>query len=236
MNKIGKITGWIALMGGLLLGVSMIAFPASVTQLAGLAVAQTAGKWNVLKDMAAGDAQTSGAGLMTPCLWNGTSCDRQRGSIANGAFVDVKAFAGNVTPADAAANPSTSIYVYGLNGLFNGSTWDRWRGTITGGALVTQAPSGTAFFSVKRDNIAGSSVNLAFGFTSKKISVRTDPSNTDELCIDWIGGTAVCPAANTAGDGRLSPGTTLILDDYAITSVSFIAASGTQVVFVNAWN
>lgn len=95
--------------------------------------------------------------------------------------------------------------------------------------------AGTQFFSVVRDNIAAASVNLAFGFTSKKVAVLASISNTDEVCLDWLGGTAVCPAANTAGDARLIPGQSIILDSYAVTSLSFIANSGTQRVTVTAW-
>jgi hypothetical protein len=123
--------------------------------------------------------------------------------------------------------------------FWNGSSADRCRGSITNGLLVdvTRVPtSGTAFFSVKRENIAAASVNLAFGFTSKKISIRAPLTNTDEVCIDYIGGTAVCPAANTAGDSRIAPGGSILLDDYAQTSVSVISASGTQTVYIDAWN
>ena len=185
-----KVLSFGVLIAGLLLGAALVAFPASITQLAGLAVAQSSTQWNRLKDMAIGDAQSNGVGLFSPCLWNGVTCDRQRGTIAGGALV----------------------------------------------AVTSLPTSGTAFFSVKRENIAAASVNLAFGFTSKKVAVRADVTNTDELCIDWLGGTAVCPAANTAGDGRLSPGTTILMDEYAVSSLSVIAASGTQIVFVDAWN
>lgn len=187
MNTVKKALGWLCIALVMGLGITMLAYPAAVTQIAGLAVAASSTQWNQLKDMAQGDAQSNGSGLVTPCLWNGASCDRQRGTIA-------------------------------------------------GGALVSQATVGTTSFSVKRDNIAGSSVNLAFGFTSQKISVRADPTNTDEICLDWLGGTAVCPAANTAGDGRLKPGTTFLMDGYAVTSLSVIAASGTQIVYIDAWN
>ena len=170
----------------LVLGTAIIAVPA-IQQIAGIAVAETSTKFNPIKDLAAGDGLVRGVGMFSPCLWNGSSCDRQRGSI-------------------------------------------------TGGALVSQAASGTAFFSVNRVNITTSSVNLAFGFTSKKIAVRASVSNTADLCIDWIGGTAVCPAANTAGDGRLHPGDVYILDDYAQTSLAVIAESGTQTVDIDAWN
>ena len=95
--------------------------------------------------------------------------------------------------------------------------------------------SGSSFFSVLRDNIAASSVNLAFGFTSKKVLVTAASTNTDDVCLDWLGSTAVCPAANTAGDARLSPGQSVLLDYHAVTSLSVIAATGTQRVNISAW-
>lgn len=171
----------------MVLGTALVAFPAAIQSIAGLAVAQTATKWNNVKDLAFGDALTNGVMMVSPCLWNGSSCDRQRGSI-------------------------------------------------TGGALVSQAASGATAFSVKRDNITTASVNLAYGFTSKKIAISASVNNTDEVCVSWTGGTAVCPAANTSGNDRLTPGQTMILDDFAQTSISVIANSGTQVVSIDAWN
>lgn len=104
-----------------------------------------------------------------------------------------------------------------------------------GASFVIPQTSGTSFFAVKRDNIAGSSVNLAYGFTSRKVALEFPLTNTDEVCVDWLGGTAVCPTSNTAGDDRYAPGSSIILDDYAGTSISVISASGTQTVYVRAW-
>ena len=119
--------------------------------------------------------------------------------------------------------------------VFDGTNWDRVRGT--GGAInVSTDTAGTAFYAIKRDNIAAVSVNLAFGFTSKKVVIECPGSNTDEVVIDWIGGAAVVPAANTAGDDRVAPGRTIIFDNYAVTSISVIAVSGTQSVYVRAFN
>ena len=178
---------WLPIISfAILLGTALVAFPGAVQTISGLAVAQTSTKWNNVKDVASGDGLTNGVMSINPCLWNGSSCDRQRGSI-------------------------------------------------TGGALVSQATSGTAFFSVTRADITTASVNLAFGFTSKKVLVQASLNNTDDVCVDWLGGTAVCPAANTAGDARLIPGETIILDDYAQTSIGVIAASGTQQVKVTGW-
>ncbi|MBT9168129.1 MAG: hypothetical protein DDT19_01474 [Syntrophomonadaceae bacterium] len=95
--------------------------------------------------------------------------------------------------------------------------------------------SGSSFYSVKRTDIGTTSVNLAFGFTSKKVVIETGIGNTDAVCVDWIGGTAVCPAVNTIGDDRIAPGRTITLDEYSVSSISFIAASGIQTVYVRAW-
>lgn len=91
------------------------------------------------------------------------------------------------------------------------------------------------FYAIKRDNITTSSVNLSFGFKARKIVVETKADNSAELCVDWIGGTAACPSANTAGDDRIAPGGTVILDDFYADSISVIAASGTLTVYVRAF-
>lgn len=95
------------------------------------------------------------------------------------------------------------------------------------------------FFSIERDNITTASVTIDFsftsGFASRKILVETPSSNSDDVCLDWSEGTAVCPAANTAGNQRIKPGTSLFIDNIAETGVSVIAASGTQVFQVTAW-
>lgn len=122
--------------------------------------------------------------------------------------------------------------------IFNGTTFDRVRGT--GGAINVNMSGGgnvgTGFFAVDRADITTASVNIAFGLTSAKIMLRAPITNTDDICVDYLGATAVCPAANTAGNDRLKPGTSMLIDGYAATSFSVIAASGTQEIQVNAWN
>lgn len=97
--------GWFCIATVLGLGVAFFAYPAAITQLAGLAVAQTATQWNSVKDMATGDTQTSGVMLTSPCLWNGTSCDRQRGTITGGATVSL----GSTTAAPPAFTPAQGV-------------------------------------------------------------------------------------------------------------------------------
>lgn len=108
-------------------------------------------------------------------------------------------------------------------------------GYIHNGTDLDRATVGSEFYAIKRANIAAASVNIAFGFPSKKVAIETPSGNTDEVCIDWDGGTAVCPAANTAGDDRMAASRAIILDGFVGTSISVIAASGTQTVYIRAW-
>jgi hypothetical protein len=141
----------------------------------------------------------------------------------------------NVKDAGRWTDPQTNGFLSEVNWLYTGTNFVRQQGTSTGKAFIVPDYAGTGWASVKRTDIAAASVNLSFGFTSKKVALEFPLTNTDEVCVDWTGGTAVCPAANTAGDDRFAPGDSILLDEYAVTSVSVIAASGTQTVYIRAW-
>lgn len=141
----------------------------------------------------------------------------------------------NVKDAGRWTDPQSNGFLSTVNWLYTGTNFVRQQGTSTGRALIVPDYAGTGFATVKRTDIAAASVNISFGFTSKKVALEFPLTNTDEICVDWTGGTAVCPAANTAGDDRFAPGDTIFVDEYAVTSLSFIAASGTQTVYVRAW-
>jgi hypothetical protein len=112
--------------GAIMLGGVLIGYPA-ISQLVGLAVAQSSTLWNNVIDAAKGDSQSSGILGMSPYLWNGLSFDRVRGDITNGMDVDVTRISGSVTPADGFANPTTANTMWNLLAGFNGATWDRLR-------------------------------------------------------------------------------------------------------------
>lgn len=141
----------------------------------------------------------------------------------------------NVKDAGRWTDPQSNGFLSQVPWLYTGTNFVRQQGTSTGRAFIVPDYAGTGFATVKRDNIAAASVNLSFGFTSKKVALEFPLTNTDEVCVDWTGGTAVCPAANTAGDDRFAPGDSILLDEYAVTSLSVIAASGTQTVYIRAW-
>ncbi len=133
---------------------------------------------------------------------------------------------------------SSGVGAFQLYG-YNGSTFDRMRGDTTNGLYVnvtkTAANGGTAFYAIKKADLAAVSTNFPFGFTSKIVIVEAPATNTADVVIDWLGETAVAPAANTAGDDLLPPGRTITLDNYEGTSISAIAVSGTQTLYVRAF-
>jgi len=112
---------------------------------------------------------------------------------------------------------------------------------IAGGATyglkvdVTRSDSAPSisFYAIKYA-LGTSSQNFAFGFLSGFVEVQADGANDDDIAIDWLGGTAVVPSANTAGDDLLKPGEARFFPKWAVTSVSCIAVSGTQTVSVRA--
>lgn len=122
----GMIAGIVLMFGGV-----KVVYPA-VSQLVGLAVAESATLWNNVRDASAGDNITNGILDQALMLFDGTNFDRARGDITNGLDVDVTRLpGGGQTPADAFANPTTFLGTWSLSGVFNGTTWDRWRGQVS---------------------------------------------------------------------------------------------------------
>lgn len=127
----------------LLITVSALYLPAAVMQIAGLAVAQSGTLWRNWADLATGDTKTGGVGLVSPCLWNGSSCDRQRGTITEGALTNISGRAADnstnsiaklpVLPCIAATAAAPSVWTAGnqvpcsVNSA-NGATWQQQLG------------------------------------------------------------------------------------------------------------
>ena len=158
----------------------------------------------------------------TPGTTNGVYVN----TVAAGGSVDIGALA-----AAAVTDPTASASVIAaLKGLLK-----QLQGTAAIVTKVNIEPSTLAStYFIKRTNITTASVNLAFGFTSKTIMIETGQSNDAEIAIDYLGGTAVAPAANTAGNDLVDAGRIITLD-VATTSISVIAVSGTQTIYVRAW-
>ena len=135
VKYIGGAIGGIVAGFAIMFGGTQIVYPA-ISQLVGLAVAQSSTLWNNVKDAAAGDALSSGVLAEQIYAFNGLTFDRMRGDTTNGLDVDVTRISGNVTPADAYANPTTANQMWSLLGIFNGTTWDRIR-SATADALAS---------------------------------------------------------------------------------------------------
>lgn len=109
----------------------------AVSELTGLAVAQTATLWNNVKDAAVGDNLTTGILASALMMYDGTNFDRARGTTANGLLVDVSRIQGSITPADGTANPTNLLGVGSFPSLYNGTTWDRARSASAANNIAT---------------------------------------------------------------------------------------------------
>lgn len=170
---------------GLVLVVSsaMLAFPA-ISEIAGLAVAQSNTNWNSVIDASKGDGQTQGILGTATYLYDGATFNRIRGDIANGMDVDVTRISGTITPADAFANPTTANTMWSLGGVFNGTTWDRVRSATGDGVAATglQAASNVIFNGSTWDRLrTASGDNLAATGISAAGNVSFDGANWDRV-------------------------------------------------------
>jgi hypothetical protein len=123
---------------------------ATITELTGIAIAQSPTKWNNLKDAYVGDALVNGLMATGLYAYNGTAWDRVRGTIANGLSVSFPSTAimvvnGSSTPSDSFANPTNAVTTWSLSGLWNGTTWQRMLSDVSGRLKIigTDTPSDT---------------------------------------------------------------------------------------------
>lgn len=172
------------LAGALLLGPSLFVYSAAVTQFAGLAVAQTTTLWNAVKDIAVGDGQTKGVGLFSPCLWNGTSCDRARGSILFGQEVSVTRF------------PTT----VGVAPIQVGTLFNSANSSAANTALVVTitgvANQRTHLYSLSAGCTGGASTTYTITDGATVIDSGTVPANNMLTSQAWSPGLTITTGAN----------------------------------------
>jgi DNA-binding beta-propeller fold protein YncE len=162
-----------------------------INQVFGLAVEKSGNSWEFLKDAAAGDNLSSGAGACQMYLYD----------------------------------PNTM--------LFNRSRGESTNGTQV--SVTVQPPSGgSSQYCIKRTNIDPNSTLIPFGFESMNVTVTAVATNTADVVIDWIGGSAVSPVADTAGDDLLPPGRVIHFDLYKVTGLGVKSVSGTQTISIRA--
>ncbi|HDK42890.1 MAG TPA: hypothetical protein ENG87_05905 [Candidatus Pacearchaeota archaeon] len=182
--------------------VSAILAFAAITQISGLAVAQSNFKWNNVKDAAQGDNLTNGILANSLYLYDGTNFDRIRGDTTNGIDVDVTRVSGNVTvisndtPTDSYTTPTDALSTYSLTGIYNGTTWDMLRSASKSTGSIVNAV-----------DFIQNNVLLASG-------ARTTSSNTGPLTGYGNYRSAIIQVNVTAASG-----TTPTLDVYIDTSI-----------------
>ena len=114
-NTIGAVAIAVVLVMGI-----TVAGRTAISELAGLAVAQTSSLWNSVKDASAGDALANGIMAQSSYLFNGLTFDRLRGAPTS----------------DAAAATGLQASIIEL---FNGTTYDRMRGGLAADASAVEA-------------------------------------------------------------------------------------------------
>lgn len=226
----------------LMVGATKIVYPA-ISELVGLSVAQSATVWNSVADAAKGDGLSSGILGQSPYLWNGVSFDRQRGSITNGALVDVTRIVGTLTPSDAFANPTTINDVWALNSVFNGTTWDRWRagvsltqgGTPTGALFNTQTTGGAATaVTVTLTAVAGQRTHIYS--LEARCNTATETSNvliSDGGTTIWSSGPLAVTAAAPQYSKYWTTGLTGATNSQVLVTLA-ACATGTGTLIVQA--
>lgn len=180
----------------------------AISELSGLAVAQSSTLWNNVRDAAVGDNLTNGilaTGLM---LFDGTNFDRVRGDITNGMDVDVTRMpGGSFTPADGVTNPTLLQGTETFGMTFNGTTWDRDKGVgipVQGPTLLNSRTISTANTAtvLTLTGVAGTRVHLY------KLHVRCSGGSSSLTITD--GGTTIY---DTDG-GTISAGTSATIFEW----------------------
>ena len=172
VNRIG--IGGVILVGAMTVALVMGSFSRSqISEVSGLAVAESQAKWNALKDVSHGDAQTSGLAAFGPYMYDSSNArwDRLKGDTTSGIWVNVKAQTGAITPGDDFTNPTTANLVFALLGGFDGTNWDRLLTSTHADGVTTGAGLNTA--------------SIMYGFNGTNYDrIRTDLPSKNIVTID----------------------------------------------------
>lgn len=189
----------ILLLGAFLIGTLFTTFGQTAVQtIAGLAVAQSAGLWNNIKDAAFGDNATTGIMATNPYLFDGTNFDRARGDTTNGLDVDVTRVSGNVavigtsTVADNTTTSTAALQTHAFNALYDGTNWDMQRSfannvdNVTAVAVTTSGIGGVINFPYIYD-IAGTNWDrLTSTVHGDNITTTNMPNGANVASIPYL--------------------------------------------------
>ena len=171
-----------------------------------------------LKDGGAiGNNITAGIMPVGLMLHDGTNWDKIPGDTTNGLDVDVTritgtlTITGNITPADALANPSTAVNGNALISGFNGATWDRVRTSSIGSDGAPAATTGIVQTKSNSYVFNGSTWDRVYsGITMGSTLVDNTSNATNNITTDTTttvkatGGVLNRVIVNTAGTAPAS--------------------------------
>lgn len=125
-----------------------LSYSDAVRQKLGLAVHAGNNKWLYVSDFSAGDNLTEGVMIVSPCVYDGTNCDRIQGTATDGFNVKVTNTAtttstGTFTVADDSTTPTDALKSASFTMGYDGAAWDMIRGNSVDGldVKVTNASS-----------------------------------------------------------------------------------------------
>lgn len=211
----------------------------AVTDLAGIAVAQSGALWKNVRDAAVGDNLTDGIMASALMMFDGTNFDRARGDITNGLDVDVTRLAGAVTPTDAFSNPTNALNVFSLGGIFNGTTWDRWRGQtspIQGVTLLNSETTSAADTTLTKTltGVAGTRIHI-YKLKSNCSAGASSLSITDNAVgiYSTLAGNTI-PQVPRSYDETWPTGLTISTGSNAVVSILTCGAGNTSTLTLEA--
>lgn len=221
--SIGNIISASIVSIALVLVGAIMAFPA-VSQVTGLAVAQSATLWNSVIDAAKGDSQSTGILGMSPYLYNGLTFDRLRGDTTNGLDVDVTRMPTDPFGANSDAASTTGSYAAKLRWLAEAVRLEDAAETAgTGLAMMG---------SVRRDTAASSA-----GTTGDNATINTDANGllwtrTADACSSGAK-TSIAISINTATTTEITPSLAGASNNYYVCSIDLLTAAANNVALVD---
>lgn len=194
----------------------------AVSEMAGLAVAQTSTLWNSVADAAKGDGLSSGLMANGMYLWNGLTFDRLKS-----------------TPASDASSATGLMAV--VPQVYNGSTYDRLRGGLTADAnavtgILSNAPfvyNGTTYDRMRGSVAADANTTTGYQAVGNLVFNASTWDRQRTSSADALAATGITAAGNMGFNGttwdRLKTGS-------ATNNTATTSLGGLQVTQLSTWS
>ena len=217
MKEKWRVVGLAGIVGMLLAVGTLTIGRTAVSELAGLAVAQTATQWNNVADASKGDGLTSGVMASGTYMFNGLTFDRLRsapssdGSAGTGFQANVPMLFNGTTydrPRGGLTTDDNAVTGMFNNAqmVFDGTNYDRVRsanadsltatlGLLASGNIVFNGSTWDRLRTASADNLAATGILAGgnVGFDGSTWDRRTSISNTNNIATTSQGATYVTP-------------------------------------------